>query len=399
MAEKKGNSKIIWIILFAIITVLLCYLFTVVYFYFISPYNISAKRGLWPFGSDQTVGEMYMDSVVHINYKTVDDNFENVDVNVIGVNVRVDGYVLAPLSEFSNCSQDAQIKVFTNSGTAYNGVVAFEDKNRNLVVIKCESMSGGKVKIPYVAIGSLADCKMDSKVIMTSISTNARVFNSSIVGGVIVENGISLPVPKDVDGSVGYDFTVSHGFEVLTFQSGFNGGAVFNKKGKLLGLSFGRLLETTLPFDHFYIQPVYGALDYIKEVAGSKTGTYKNELVDAFCGFDVFEATDMIKTWGDELGKTTFYFDNTWNTITDDVTVFINSAEKGFHLFKEFDYKGKTIPQHSAITKVRVGKNTKTIEQRSDLFDTLFKAKKGDTVVLTYIELGDMTPKTLSLTV
>ena len=75
MAEKKGISKVFWIILFAVITILLCYLFTVVSFYFIWPYNISAKLGLWPFGSQQSIGRMYMDSVVQINYKAIDDHF------------------------------------------------------------------------------------------------------------------------------------------------------------------------------------------------------------------------------------------------------------------------------------------------------------------------------------
>ena len=34
-----------------------------------------------------------------------------------------------------------------------------------------------------------------------------------------------------------------------------------------------------------------------------------------------------------DSGKTTFYFDNTWNNITDDILKFTSSGEKGFHLF------------------------------------------------------------------
>lgn len=402
MAEKKGTSKVVWIILFAIVTVLLCYLFTVVYFFFISPYNISLKLGFWPFASQASIGEMYMDSVVQINYKAIDDHFENVDINVVGVNVKKEGVIIAPLSEFSTCSDDAQIKIFTNGGSAYNGNMVFQDKNRNIAILKCENIDGSdkKIRIPYVGIGSLSDCEVSTKVIMTSVGVKTRALVADVMGGTIEENNLSLSAPKDVDGTYGYDYTVSNGFVVDAEDGGyFAGGAVFNKKGKLLGLSFGKLMETTLPDGEYFFQPVYGTKDYIDEVAKDKTGTYKNEFVDAFCGFDVHEAMDMVKVWGVDSGRDTFYFDNTWNTITEDVTKFFGSAEGGFHLFKEFDYKGNKIAQHSAITRVKVGRNETKIEWRSDLIDAVFKAKKGDRVVLTYLEMDSATPKTISFTV
>lgn len=400
MAEKKGNSKIVWIILFAIVTVLLCYLFTVVYFFFISPYNISLKLGFWPFASEQSIGDMYMDAVVQINYKATDDHFEEVYANVTGVNVRIDGYILAPLSEFADCSQEAQIKVFTNGGTAYNGQVVSEDKNRNLAIIKCKNMDGSnkKIKLPYVGIGKLSDCSEGTKVIVTSLNAKARTLASSVTSGVIDESMLTLTVPKDVDGERGYDFTVSNGFVVETNASAaLNGGAAFNKKGKLLGFSFGRLVEASLPAGQGYFQPVYGTNDYIKTVVSNKGKIYENKLVDAFCGFDSYEADDMVQTWAQ--GRDTFYFDDTWNIITEEVIAFSCSGDKGFHLYKPFEYDGKIIPAHSAITRVKIGKINQKIEWRCDLIDTLFKAKKGDTVVLTYVELESQVPKTLSFTV
>ena len=78
---------------------------------------------------------------------------------------------------------------------------------------------------------------------------------------------------------------------------------------------------------------------------------------------------------------------------------FTSSGEKGFHLFKEFSYNGNTISAHSAITKVKVGDKIQNVKYRCDLIDTLFKAKKGDRVVLTYIEFDDPTAKTLSFSV
>ncbi len=402
MAGRKASSKIIWISLFAIVTVLLCYLFTVVYFFFISPYDISLKLGFWPFGSEASVGQMYMDSVVEIKYKAIDDHFETINVNVIGVNVKKDGLIITALSELVYCSEDAEITINTNGGAAFKGDIVYQDKNRNLAFIKCKNFEGinKAIKIPYVGIGTLSDCKEGTKVIMASVGIKSRALVASVVGGKIEESNLALSVPKEVDGEFGYDYTVSNGFVAQTKNgSNFSGGAVFNKKGKLLGLSFGKLLDTTLDNGNYFIQPVYGAKDYIEAIASSKTGKYQNELVDAFCGFDVNEAEYMVKIWGVDTGKGTFYFDDTWNTITEDVTQFFASGEKGFHLFKEFDYNGNKISQHSAITKVRVGRNETQIVWRSDLIDAVFKAKKGDTVVLTYIEMNSTTPKTLSFTV
>lgn len=410
MAERKGASKVVWIILFTIITVLLCYLFTVIYFYFISPYNIALKLGFWPFSNTQSIGEMYMDSVVQINYKAQDEQFNDIDVNIVGVNVKQNGVIIAPLSEFSALTDDAQINIFTNKGTAYKGTVAFQDTNRNLAILKCQNVDGSKkkIKIPYVGIGSIGDCSPSTKVIMTAVGLKARALSTSVTGGVIVDSGDTtshLPVPKIVNSESGhdyrydyrYDYTLSYGFVVqANNNSTFSGGAVFNRKGKLLGLSFGRLVETNLERGESLFMPVYGAKDYIGTIG--KTGTYKNELVDAFCGFDTTEAKSMLDEWS--AGRDTYYFDHTWNNINDEQN-FKLAQNGGFYLFKEFNYKENTIAQKSIITKVKVGGKEVKIDFRVDLIDTLFKAKAGDKVVLTYDEKGEetSTTKTISFTV
>ena len=92
MEEKKSNWKVFWYVILAFIAVVLCYLFVVIYFFYISPNNISLKLGFWPFLSDQTVGEMYLDATVELNFKA-NEEFDVLDKSVVGVNIREDGYI------------------------------------------------------------------------------------------------------------------------------------------------------------------------------------------------------------------------------------------------------------------------------------------------------------------
>ena len=100
--EKQSNKKVFWYILFAVITVVLCYLFLVVYLYFISPYNISLKLTFWPFQTTGSMGNLYMDSVVEIKFQANED-LDVVEKSVVGVNVREDGFIVA---EYQNKTDD-----------------------------------------------------------------------------------------------------------------------------------------------------------------------------------------------------------------------------------------------------------------------------------------------------
>ena len=401
MAEKKGNSKIVWIILFSIITVILCYLFVVVYFYFISPYNISLKIGFWPFVSDEAIGEMYADATVQINYEATDENFEQVSVSVVGVNVKKDGYILAPLSEFSDYSELTQITIFTNSGTAYNGELLYSDKNYNIAVFKCLNIDGSdkKIRIPYVKIGDKSDYSAYDDVILISSTSGSK----AVISGAIEDTDYVECVPKLVDGVEVYDYTVSYGFIVSTGDNySFAGGAVFDTKGKLLGFCFGELLETNLLPGEYFIQPAYGAKYFLEDIVDAQEDgeVYQNDLLSAVCGFDNYEATFMVDHEQGETGSKTFYFDRAWNPASTAIEEFSLSGGPGFYLFKEFDFEGNVIPANSVIQGVKIGNESKVdVDWRVDLIDALYSAESGDRVLLTYTEEGASSVKTLSFTV
>ena len=110
---KKNSAKTLWYILFAVIAVALCYLFVVVYFFYISPYSISSKTTVWPFLSDMAVGELCLDATVEIDFTVVEeDNFnEKVEHKIVGVNVRKDGFVVAPYSDLRKADPDSPIRI------------------------------------------------------------------------------------------------------------------------------------------------------------------------------------------------------------------------------------------------------------------------------------------------
>ncbi len=400
MGVKKGNSKLIWGVLFAFVTVILCYFFTVVYFYFISPYNIPLKIGFWPFVSEKSIGDMYLDATVQINFKAETENFETIEVSVVGVNVRKDGYVLAPLSEFADWKDGVQIKVF-NQGTAYIGDLIYQEKNYNLAVLKLKNMDGNKkkIKIPYVNIGSFNDYSESSRVILTSLSSNKRAFTSSVVTGVIDSIEPPVSVAKELDGVEVLDYSVTNGFVVQTSNLAmYDGGAAFDKKGRLLGFSFGNLLYAGLPYGQYFFQPVYGARNFIKNVIADEN--YSNELVDALCGFDTYEADFMVDHEQGEFENKTFYFNGAWNVATSQVESFSLSGDKGFYLFSDFNYRTHTIEADSIILSVKVGRaGSKKIDSKCDLFDRLYNADKGTNIELIYTEKDSTTAKTLSFTV
>lgn len=387
MGEKKGNSRIVWVILFAIVTVILCYLFTVVYFYFISPYNIAVRIGVWPFVSDSSIGEMYSDATVQINYEAVDENFEKIDVSVAGVNVRKDGYIIAPYSEFSNYSQEALITIFTNSGTAYKGKLLYADINYNLAIFKCLNMDGSnkKIKIPFAAIGAVKNYDVGEEVIMLSVGAN----NKAIVSGSIKDNGYIECVSKKVDGCDVLDFTVSYGFITETDDgTSFNGGVVFDKNGNLLGFSFGKLLEANLLPTEYFIQPAYGAKYLLKDVANAYKAdeTYVHPLISALYGCDSLEAEYMVNHEQGEYGSKTFYFDNGWNPVDSHMEDFSLSGDTGFFLLRDFVYRDNTISANSIIRSVTVSGTRFFVEYKCDLIDAFYKLDEGDKIVISYLD-------------
>ena len=94
MADN-GKKKLIWTILFSVITIVLCYLFIVVYFYFINPYNISMRLTFWPFVSERQVGEMYNEATVDVAFTYINEETDEEEtISATGVNVNQNGFII-----------------------------------------------------------------------------------------------------------------------------------------------------------------------------------------------------------------------------------------------------------------------------------------------------------------
>lgn len=386
MEEKKSNIKFLWYVLFAFITVLLCYMFIVVYFYFISPYNISLKLGLWPFVSDQTVGEMYLDATVEIDFKIKNPvDFEEEEKKVVGVNIRADGYVVAPFNEFRGCDETTDIKILTNYGKIYGGKILYSEENFNLTVLKCESLAGNeKIKIPFVRLSSSLN-SIDKNTEIVAVSSPLQ--SKSIWSGAILGNS-HVNVYKEIlmDSNYVVDFFVENCCKVAinTSDETFAGGAVFDKTGGFLGLSIGGPLEED---GNNIVMPVGGAKLFINNVVKNyKNDTiYTHELVDNLVGFDRNELNCFITVSEQNLNKAIFYFENSWHTFSNDIINYSTSAVLGVYLFEDFSYnESKLLNANSVIVSVKLNNKTYQIETKTDLLNVLYKMKKGDNVTAFY---------------
>ena len=232
--EKHSNLKVIWYVLFAIITVILVYLFVVVYFFYISPYNISVKTAIWPFLSDQAIGEMYLDSTVEINFKVANEvTFEDEEKSVVGVNVRQDGYIIAPYNEFRSCTDETEITILANSGKVYNGKFLYGDLNYNIAILKCENVTAdeGEIKIPFVSISNAVSSSwfMETDVLaITSPMESKTVWN----GTVSDTNIYSVYKEISIENKHAVDFVMEDCYLVDIESVGdesFEDGAIFDK--------------------------------------------------------------------------------------------------------------------------------------------------------------------------
>lgn len=387
MEDKKSNVKLVWYILFAVITVILCYLFTVVYFYFIAPNNISLKLGLWPFVPDQTIGEMYLDATVEINFKVKDDvSFEEVEKSVVGVNVRSDGFIIAPCNEFRACSDTTDIKILTNSGKVFAGLILYQDKDYNLTVLKCESIDGSqeKVSIPFVKISNTLDTLNSDKNILATASPlkSKNVWTGKIIGS----SSSNLYSETTVGSNYVVDFMIENCYEVSlkTSSTSYTGGAIFDKTGGFLGLS----LEGTTENGNNFVMPVSPANYFLTDVIKNykANATYTNSLVESVVGFDRVEL-DIFMTVSqqNEVNREYFYFNNSWKPYTDDVIYYSTSDVLGFYVYEDFVYnETKILDKNSVIASIRVGFNTYEIDTKTDLLKALYKLKSGQKATIYY---------------
>ncbi|MDE6583473.1 MAG: hypothetical protein K2K31_02360, partial [Clostridia bacterium] len=97
MAEKKGNRKLWFWIIFAVIAVVLAYVITVMYYFVFSPNNIRAKMIVWPFFTEANIAEMYSQASAEIQFSYVDpEDYVTVTEKTVGVDIAEDGFFVVP---------------------------------------------------------------------------------------------------------------------------------------------------------------------------------------------------------------------------------------------------------------------------------------------------------------
>lgn len=407
--EEKNHSKLIWGLVLMVVTIILCFVFVVIYFFYISPNNIPVKLGLWPYVSQKDVGKMYQDATVEIDFTTHENFDEGVQCSVVGVNVREDGYVIAPYSQFRSWD-GGKITIYTNSGKVYAGALLFVEQNYNLAVFKCESSNNDKkekISIPFVNLTSSFVLPEQTKVLAVSSPMASK---DVWTGKVVSEELMSVYKQKDIESFLAVDFVIEDCQTVALEEqeSPFTGGAIFNEYGSLLGFSFEETLQDEDYGKLYVVMPTKTAKYFIDDIVKSyrQEQTFTSQLVQNLVGFDYTEIDCHINTSSEtEQGGRMdyFFFRGQWELYDDNIFAFHDKtfeiAGKGFYVFKEFKYGGVVIPNGSVILYVRSNSRESQVNYKLDIFDFLYKLKQGDKVELTYVSMNDLARKTVTLTV
>lgn len=399
---EKGNTKVVWYILFAVITVVLCYLFVVVYFYYISPANISLKIAFWPFASEERKGELCADAVAEINFNFQNDDFEEETKTVLGVNVSKDGFLIAPASEFRSCKENTDIKILFNTGKIYKGNILYSDYVYNLSVIKCENIdeSNNKIEIPFVKITDYYDSDI--------IAVSSPVTNLEVWTGKIVNEGYYRGVVNKIDGLQAIDYVIEDG-TVIELNSKtsteFVGGAIFDDSANFLGFSYSDTMTSKLEKNNYFISPSYATNYFLDKVVDSyyENTKYSNYLFENLIGFDQIELDYYVKcSETNSIDKDKFYFKNVWHNYNENINYFYYLKTNGFYVFEDFVYNEQTIlTSGSVITGVKANGEIYTLDNKLPLYEAFYSVEKGDRIYLYYeeIESGQTTTKIASFVV
>lgn len=385
--EKKGNSKLVWYVLFVFMTVILCYLFTVVYFYFISPYNISLKLAFWPFNSEEQVADMYCEATVEIEFDVTNEEFVEEKKTVLGVNVRQDGYVVAPASDFLNVKDDTSIKIYSVSGKVFLGKLLFLDERFDLAILKCESVDkNDDVKLPFVKIGSLSNVEKDLEI----ISVSTPVSDKKLHFGAVSEINCYDYVSSSKDGQNVVESLSEFCFAVSFADENYEGGAIFDQNASLLGFTYCNYSVEN--WTESTVLPV----EMVKIVLDDVVNAYQNEklfsceFVDCFCGFDIYELECY-----DECSKTNtgnedeFFFNGSWHQYNDSTTAFLTSDKDGLYLMEDFAYKDATIEAGNVIIALQIDGENIEISTRYEFFWYIYQLREGDTVKIFFEPVSD----------
>ena len=399
MGEKKGNSKLLWYIVFALLTVVMCYFFVVIYFHYISPYSISNKLTFWPFTTQSQMEEMYKDAVVEINFSVENEDFETEDKTVLGVTIRKDGFVVAPFNELKQNQTENGFKVLTNYGVVYSGEIVFADQTLNLAILKCQHVGNAEkaVKMAYAKIGGISNHAEGDEIVAISSSNHKR----SPFQGEISSISETNCIPASVDGVDVAEFVLEDGF-LISLDLGvgitnFPNGAIFNKKGEILGFCFQPVMsDDALDSDQYYVMSTEGACLFVDNVVSQhkKGQTYSNSLVDAVVGVDQTELVYHMS-----YGDTQFYFNGEWNNYSSSIEYYSSTDLGGVYLLKDLVYGGKTIEKDCVVTKIKYQDETYALQGKIELIWILYQMEKGDVLTVYYEFLTNLASEPRSVTI
>ena len=379
---KQDTKKLIAYIVFALLAVALCYLFIVVYFYYINPYDISVKLAFWPLQSDKSLSELYMDSVVEVSFNVKGDFEENETISITGVNVRKDGFVVCPYHTLSSMQEGSVLSVKDSKGNVYNGKLLYSEKNLDVAIIKCVNIQNEKaeIKIPFVKYSGVG--QENVLIVNSPLQNGAKYAKSSLVGYCIV------PFVTEKDDYVALDYVWENAVAV-SYNQNILDGIVFDRDAHVLGFScpdkfdfdskdvnvFLPISNIELFFDNV-VEKYYNDLEYDMPLANLFLGLDRVE-------FEYnYDLSMNIQEEDYNNNPTNFYFDGTWQPYTDDIIGFILGEVDGFYLLKPFVYKDVQIDANSRIDYVKVNGTNYTVFTRCDLMLAIHHIESGDEVTI-----------------
>lgn len=373
--ENGGNLKLVLYAIISCLGVVFVYLFTIFYLYVISPYNIRLSISLWPFVSDSQMAKMYQSAVVEMSFE-VDDDFEAKEVTVMGVNVNKNGYIIVPYNDLKNATEDSSIKIVSKTGSVYSGEVIFGDETYNLAVVKCSSLNGKTVKLPYVSLGSWSNLT-EGKTLYSVSSDKSSTYQTCSVSS----TDVIYSVTKNAESTSLIDYTIENGFVVdFRVDTTYMGGILFDATGKLYGISYDDTLKvSSLDKGQYYILPTYTLGNIIDDIVscGKKNTVYTNANCKSLVGFDKYEAEKISDT-----GSSLTDYNTNWSSISGAFESYYIGQSSGIFLCEKFG----DIPAGSVLTKVSLNGSIYTLTSKYDLWEIFYAIDSDDKVSYYYKE-------------
>ena len=366
MTEGNVVKKVFVIIGMVLLGIILCYFSVAVYFYFARPNDITGKLSVFNVLSDDEIGEIYLEASYSVRYG---------DEDFLGVNVDESGYVVTFSRNFDEYDGE-EILLYHSSGDVFDGEIVFQNDALNLAILKLYDHFDvtSSLSLPYVKTGDL----------------NTSIFSSGYlaVGDPFSENNINKA--KSVKYNTGYvtktydeidvvDFVVpnSISFVVDNYKT-TSQGAIFDKSGKLVGLSYAYAVND----DNI------NSADYYA-VATKNVGVIVERLKDnTLCdfeirGLDMDEISIRLKY---KLNENQIFYDDGWLTLSDSVLTKYLSRD-GVLLLEDFAVGDSTLLSNHIITSISYNGYSKNVTTLCDLFNVLYSLEEGTTFSLNSIDI------------